>query len=294
MLMIDESLLGTRYGKFRDRYAIRHPAGFGYIVKPEAELEIGQRIAPKCIFLSKDECLDLPERTFRIIDVELGKIGKEHYRSMLRELCVILEDKDISVQTKTGAAMKLRQITSGFILNDQLDKYGNKLVKHANFLHADKLNELEAQLNCIPDTQQVIIWINFHEEVSMIAEMIKKKFHEEPLTAYGLTGSRQMDENIKTFKEGNARFMIAHPKSIKYGVTFVKCSYAIWYSVSDSYEDFYQANDRIYRKGQVNKCTYLLLLCPGTVDRLKYANLQHKQTSSELIEDIVKSSKEWL
>ena len=60
MQLIDKSIFGTRYTKFRDLYAIPHPAGFGYRVTPIGALEIAQRIASWCIFISKEECLDLP------------------------------------------------------------------------------------------------------------------------------------------------------------------------------------------------------------------------------------------
>ena len=85
------------------------------------------------------------------------------------------------------------------------------------------------------------------------------------------------NENIKAFQEGKTRFLIAHPKSGGMGLTFTNCSYMIWFSISYSQEEHSQANDRIYRIGQKNNCTYIYFLAKDTIDEIIYEALQKKQ-----------------
>lgn len=55
---------------------------------------------------------------------------------------------------------------------------------------------------------------------------------------------------LKKFKNGEADILLAHPKTLQYGVTLTNCHYSIYYSLSYSFEQYYQCHDRIYRFGQ--------------------------------------------
>ena len=66
------------------------------------------------------------------------------------------------------------------------------------------------------------------------------------------------------------------------------CTYAIYYSLSYSFEDYYQSHDRIYRKGQTEPCTFIFLLGKDTIDYNLYRCINNKGTSAQLIEDMVK------
>ena len=57
---------------------------------------------------------------------------------------------------------------------------------------------------------------------------------------------------------------------------FINCTYNIYYSLSFSYEEFKQSQDRIHRIGQKNKCTYVVLQAKDTIDNRIYNCLQRK------------------
>jgi len=65
------------------------------------------------------------------------------------------------------------------------------------------------------------------------------------------------------------------------GLTFTNCSYIIWFSLSYSVEQYDQANDRVHRVGQLNKCTYIHLLAKDSIDGVIYKVLKKKQRFSE-------------
>lgn len=254
--VLNPNIFGTSMAKFKDNF-FNQMDYFGYVweMKPERK-ELFTRLLDLCsIFISKDDCLDLPDKTYVIREVELSSTIKTLYKHMEKEQLVLLQDKAIPAPNKLAAIMKLRQITSGFII-DTKDKTTLKLEDNA------KLNELEEVLETLGDNK-AIIWINFKEEVRAIEELMKKKKYTY-VTAY--QGTDDVDKSIEDFKSNKAQFIIAHPKTLKYGVTFTgtsmvkNCTYAIYYSLSYSYEDFYQSHDRIYRKGQTEPCTFIFLL----------------------------------
>jgi len=284
MRIVDTAILGTSFYRFKNKYFVSAGyMGYDMELKPRADEEIADRIRRRAIFISKDECLDLPDKTYLPREVELPRKIKSTYLQMEKAQVVMLEglldkDKTITAPNKLASKMKLRQITSGFIF-DETEKYDE--------LHRAKIKELEAVLNEIGD-KQAIIWINFKPEVEMITEMLKNR-GATFVTAY--SGTKDVDESISNFKEGKAQYIIAHPKTLKYGVTFTNCTYAIYYSLSYSYEDYYQSHDRIYRKGQTKPCTFIFLLAEGTIDWDIYKVLKEKGTVSQIIENLVKRVK---
>ena len=224
----------------------------------------------------------MPDKTYQKREVELSTSTMKHYKDMEREQLVCLKDRDIPAPNKLASLMKLRQISSGFIIDTE--------EQITTSLDKAKINELEKVLEELGD-EKAIIWINFKEEVRAIEEMLKDKGYTY-VTAY--QGTKDVDDSINKFKSNEAQFIIAHPKTLKYGVTFTgnsmkkNCTYAIYYSLSYSFEDYYQSHDRIYRKGQTEPCTFIFLLSKDTIDNNLYWCLQNKGTSAQLIENMVK------
>ena len=288
--MINPNIFGKNFARFRDVYF--EPIdymGFQFRMKAGVIDTFTKLLSLVSIFIPKESCLDLPEKTYLLREVTLGNDTMKTYKSMEKEQVAVLEDSEVAADNKLASLMKLRQISSGFIL-DTLDEGGKATYRLDN----SKINELEAVLDELGD-KKAIIWINFKEEVYAIEELMKKKGLTY-VTAY--SGTSDVDKSITAFKDNTAQFIIANPKTLKYGVTFtgtsmkVNCTYAIYYSLSFSYEDYYQSHDRIYRKGQTAPCTFLFLLSKDTVDYLMYQALSNKQENASLIETLARGVSE--
>ena len=83
-------------------------------------------------------------------------------------------------------------------------------------------------------------------------------------------------EIIRDFKDGRINLLFANPKMVGKGLTFTNCTYCVYYSLSYSYEDFKQSQDRIHRIGQGSKCTYIVLQAQDTIEERIYSCLQRK------------------
>ena len=158
----------------------------------------------------------------------------------------------------TAKLMKLREIVSGFVIN----KDGSITDFDTN---KDKL--LESAFEEIGD-KPVIIWCQFQHEVDKLAE----KYNGVALTSK----TKDRDLIIRQFKNGEIKRLFTHPKLLGKGLTFVNCTYNIYYSLSFSYEEFRQSQDRIHRIGQDNKCTYIILQGKNTIDEKIYNCLKRK------------------
>ena len=74
--------------------------------------------------------------------------------------------------------------------------------------------------------------------------------------------------------------MLVQYKSGSTGIDCLKQSYvSIFYSLPDSYIDFYQAKGRLNRVGQTKKPLYYILVTKGknSVDEINYNALKNKQ-----------------
>lgn len=287
MLAVNQALFGGSFYSFRARYfETVDYYGYNWQMKESMKAEFSRRLSMACVFVSKKECLDLPDElppVHRII--ELPKDIMKYYKEMERERVVMLEDKTISVQTKLASMMKLRQITSGFLIDTDNDS-------EVSSIHGEKIKELRAVLEELGDNK-AIIWVNFKQEVHDI-EALLTSMKKTYVTAY--SGTKSTDDSIKAFKDNTAQFIVAHPKTLKYGVTFTgesmtkNCTYAIYYSMSYSFEDFYQSRDRIYRKGQNEGCTYIFLVAENTVDEDIYDAIVKKGDNALIMENLIRRS----
>ena len=119
--------------------------------------------------------------------------------------------------------------------------------------------------------KKVIVWCQFIHEIERLAQT----FGGVALTSK----TKNRDDVIRSFKNGEIQLLFTHPKLLGKGVTFTNCTYNIYYSLSFSYEEFKQSQDRIHRIGQKNKCTYIILQGKNTIDQKIYRCLQHKENA---------------
>lgn len=269
MAFLDPGLLGKSFYKFRIQWA--HQAdrmGYKWEIPKDNEKKMMDRIKAVSYIVSKDDCLDLPERTFTKLKVDMVPKQEKAYRQMLTQLVIQYEHGEIEAQQAVTQLMKLRQVTSGFAYHDSKDPA---------WLGSKKYDILKETLEDLGN-EQVLIWHHFREE----ARRIQKTIGEENSFVYSEGTDKEKRDALAQFKEGGLRYLIAHPASIGHGVTLVNARYAIYFSVSSSYEQYSQSIDRIYRSGQKRKTQVFFLLCKMTIDDEIYACLNSKKNVSDM------------
>jgi len=271
MRLVDTSLFGASFYAFRMRFFVPlDHNGWKWVVKPGADEDIARRVSRRAYMVKKEECLDLPEKVYERRLLELPPKYKKMYKSMETECALLLEDSDdvVLAPIKAAALNKCRQITGGFII---------KMDKEVEAIHRVKLAEMMGVLEEIGN-RPVIIWAQYRHEIRAIAEEIRKT---GAIVVTANSETADLDESIRRFKSGEAQYMVAHPATLKFGATFILCSYVLYYSKSHDYEEYYQSHDRIYRKGQVNKCTFISLVMEDTIDEDIEKVLRTKGSASD-------------
>lgn len=283
MKIVDPETFNMGFDAFKERFFMQR-GRYKYVLKNQySERDVTRMVGQRSIIVRKEECLDLPENTSVKRQVELDRKTRMLYSRVLNNFITEIISMDGQVTTtkhmgKLARIAKLRELSCGFFL-DENEKY---------YVSDEKNDALISLLEDeIGTEEQVIIWCNFQFEIETIEKELKARRHSV-VTAYGK--SKNLDDNIQSFKNGSAQYMIAHPKTLKYGVTFTNCHYAVYNSLSYSLEDYYQSHDRIYRKGQGKKCFFYHLLTRDTIDGLIYNNLNDKHMTAKVFEDLIKKS----
>lgn len=281
MQVVDPSLFSNQYYKFRNIYFYQADyMGYNYEMKPEKLQEFTDKLSKKSIVIKKKDCLDLKEPVYQERIVTLPSKAMKSYKKMERDYVTLVESGElITVQSKIASLMKLRQLSSGFIY----DENHNPI-----HVHNAKLNETFSIIDELGH-EQLIIWVNFIPEIDMLVEKLEDKGITYT-TAYSKTKS--ISESVNMFKRGDARILIANPKTLKYGQTLVNCTYAMYFSESYSYDDYKQSRDRIYRKGQNDQVTFIFLKAKDTIDFAIHDNVTHKGNATELVERFIKDAQE--
>ena len=270
MKFVNNEIFGNNYYGFLARYFHQDMANPHVWFQTDEDKErYNLRLSEQSIFLKKEDCVDLPDKIFQVRRFNLSNEQRKHYDEMINDI-----QSHINEWSKfefTAKLMKLREITSGFVYPKEK---GADVIK----IQSNKINALAETLNEIGD-KQVIIWCQFKYEIESLA----KQFDGVGLTSK----TKNRDNIIRDFRDGKIKYLFTHPQLLGKGVTFVNCTYNIYYSLSFSYEEFKQSQDRIHRIGQTNKCTYIILQANDTIDEKIYDCLQRKKSAvDELYNEI--------
>jgi len=276
------------YYAFRNRYAemkTMHIRGRSIqVVHAFQNLsELSDKVKNFSYRVLKEDCLDLPPKTFMKRHVSLTKDQKKIYEQMKKQAMAVLNGKVTSTMTVLTQLMRLHQITCGHFTADD----GSTQAVESN-----RLNEL---MSVLDETEgKAIIWANYQLSVGEIIQKIIKEYGEDSYVHYyGLTSQEERQDNIRKFQnDPKCRFLIGTPQTGGYGITLTQANTVIYYSNSYDLEKRLQSEDRAHRIGQQKNVTYIDLIAEDTVDEKIVKALRDKiNIASEVMGEELK---EWI
>src|SRR3990172_9442907 len=271
MSLLDASLLGPSFWAFRATHFRNHNTYAWLPIKGAHEFIIGQ-VKKRSFYIAKEDCLDLPDQIFESKVFAMDRDQEKVYNDMKKTNLAELHGRVVLGANEVAKIMKLRQVTSGFINDNQ----GQPVT-----ISESKLKLLKETLEEIGPDKQVIIWCQFHYEIGRISKILKDNNMGTHAMLYGEVKQSDKEAAISAFQNGEVKYLVAHPKSGGVGLTFVNCSYNIYYSLDYSFESLKQSQDRTHRIGQTNKVTYIFLLADKSIDQVIYKALVKKEDMSE-------------
>ena len=261
---LDGYLLGfDSYYAFRNRYATMLDRNFGgrrvQIVGGYKRLdELSEKLKPFSDRVLKEDCLDLPEKTYIERQVELTDEQKTLYSTMKSAALASLKGKMATAPHILTQMMRLHQITCGHLKNDD------------DSITEIKNNRINSLLELLDEIEgKAIIWANYVYDINQIVNAVAKKYGDNSIVQYyGAVPAEQRQKNIEKFQDPNSpvRFFVGNPQTGGYGITLTAANNVIYYSNGYDLEKRLQSEDRAHRIGQKKAVTYVDLITPKTVD----------------------------
>jgi SNF2 family DNA or RNA helicase len=275
--------LGITFGanvvQFKREFFNENSYTFKFEPKPDALDEIGLRMRRRGVRVLKKDCLDLPPKIYEIETVEMTREQSQAYKEMRDHLVAELEEGDIyaTAATQLTAILRLTQITSGFVTNEEGGIFRFKPNK--------KLDALEEIVREHINDEQIIVWAVYRENVRAIAERLTE--FNPVLVQGGQTDAERLHAET-AFQSGSARLLVGNPAAGGVGLNLQAASMAVYYSLGYSLVDRLQSEDRCHRAGSEvhNKVTYIDMVCENTVDVVVRNAVAEKKEIAEIVVDL--------
>jgi SNF2 family DNA or RNA helicase len=263
----------SSYYSFRTRYAVCRKI---QVQGRQVEIVVGYRnlselsdkLKPFSYRVLKDDCLDLPKKTYLKRTIDLSDEQRKVYKQMKQEALAVLNGKMVTSATVITQLMRLHQITCGHFTSDDgaIQEIKNNRISQL----VDILEEVEGK---------AVIWAHYRYDIEKIVEAISKKYgNNAVVTYYGDTTTDERAAAIKKIQdpESPVRFIVGTPQTGGYGITLTGASTMIYYSNGYDLEKRQQSEARIDRIGQEKPMTYIDIMAEDTIDMKIVKSLRSK------------------
>lgn len=233
-------------------------------------------IEPHTFRILKEECLDLPKKTYKTVWFEMTPEQKEIYKYAEDEFRLSL-DGEVSTLTHLTLLGKLAQITSGYYL------YPNTSEPVRIGSSNPKLELLvERVKDSLEDGHSVIVWARFRVEIEDIVVALREA--DPNLVQYhgGISGADRITA-IDDFQSGKAKIFVSQQQAGGTGITLTAASRVYYFSNTFSLEDRLQSEDRCHRIGQGKFVSYTDILAKDSIDASIVGALANKQNISDIV-----------
>lgn len=271
---------GQRLGKYMASFLNKYfyPSGYmGYEhqLKQGAETEIYDAINDIVIHKSSDE-LDLPERIYNYIEVELADSVKQVYSAMKKELVADLGDSLAIAVNAAVAAGKLKQIANGGLYENDTGKICN--------LHDQKTDVVRDLFDELCGRPLLVIYEYNHD-----LDRLHAAFPSAPVINGGVVGDR-LESIVSKWNNGVLPILFLHPQAGGHGLNLQSggCHDVVWYSMPFDLELYEQANARVHRQGVKNAVTIHHIVAKGTIDEHVLTVLNQKGSTQQALLDYLR------
>tara|TARA_R110000803_G_scaffold177668_2_gene240030 strand:- start:1077 stop:2525 length:1449 start_codon:yes stop_codon:yes gene_type:complete len=290
---LDPSLLGfSSYYSFRARFAemVDRSAGgrtFKQVLGYKNLDELNALIQPFSYRVLKKDCLDLPDKVYTVRKIEMSPEQKKAYDELKRYAMTELSNSEqVSVTSVITQLLRLHQISCGFTRTD---------TKQDVELKSARLEEL---MNILEETDgKIIIWANYRYDIQRIVRSIQDEYGQGSVGAYyGDTSDEDRRKTVQLFqdKTSELKYIVGNTQTGGYGINLTAASTVVYYSNNFDLEKRLQSEDRAHRIGQVNKVTYIDIICKNTVDEKIVTSLKAKQNIASKVLGEERSWKDWI
>jgi len=210
-----------------------------------------KHIKPNTFSIKKEDCLELPEKIYKKIELTLNAEQKRIIKNLSKYAVAHYNGEELTLNMKAMLGMRVLQICGGFFSHhtDIEGKYEQKKIAGAN----SKLEYIKQDLPELGN-QQFMIWAVFTAEIDLLCEELSKNYAVGRLD--GTTPKDVRAEIINDFKAGRLQGLISNPEVGGYGLNLQGAGVQYWYSRNFRTEARLQAEDRSHRIGVTKSPVY--------------------------------------
>ena len=166
---LNPAIYGNSFYAFRNRYF--DMVGYGNhtpVLKKSMEGELTEKLHSISYRATKAECLDLPETTDVIRQIELEPAALRIYRGLVKESYAELAGGEVTATNILTRLLRLSQLTGGFLGNDE--------TAAVEQVSAAKLSALEDILDgAVAEGKKLVIIARFIPEIRAICKLLEKR-----------------------------------------------------------------------------------------------------------------------
>jgi SNF2 family DNA or RNA helicase len=263
------------FGSWRDMVMTKI-SQFRWMPKENATDTVYRALQPAIRFTA-DECLDLPDMVYVKRDVELTKQQEVYYKKLKSQMMMEAAGEQITAVNAAVLMNKLLQISAGAAYGDE-----------GSTVQFDIKNRYAVLKEVIEEaSHKVLVFVPFRHVIDLLSEHLAK----DKISAEIIRGDVPVHQRTDIFKrfqeQKDPKVLLIQPQAAAHGVTLTAANTVVWWSPTSSLETYAQANARVHRKGQVNKCMVVQLQGSG-VERRVYKLLDDKIDVHTKVVDLYK------
>ena len=265
---LDPAIFGNNFHKFKMKYALMGGFGGKQVIGYQNQEELTKKFK-SIAFQADKSLLDLPPFVHSFRTCELNPKTAKVYKDLDKKLFAEIESGTITPANAMVKVLRLQQLTGGYLKLDDgsLEQYGT-----------EKKDLLADLLDDIPKDEPVVVFARFTADIKNIKEAMK----DAKRTCGELSGRAN---DLEGWQHGDFNSLAVQIRSGGVGISLVRASFCIYYSVGHSLGDYLQSLDRTHRHGQTKTVRYYHLLADGTIDQKVYQALMARK---DVVDTIMK------
>jgi SNF2 family DNA or RNA helicase len=268
---------GASLGRYISHFRMQYFENKGYGVyadwqlKQNADEAIYKKIEKHCYRLDGDKLLDMPPLIENNIEIDLPPKQIKQIKTLLDK--IDLEANGLKTLNAGSEYMQARRIAGGLSADGTL-------------LHDLKFQALDDLLSELQG-KNVLLFFHFRTEGAELARR-----YNAPLI-WGGTKATESTRLIDTWNAGELPLLLMHPQATGHGLNLqAGGNDLIWFSLTDNYDDDYQAVRRVWRQGVEGTVRVHRLIAKGSIDTPIMKGLACKGDRQKALLDAIRELKE--
>ena len=260
---------GPYISHFREKYFYQTGyGGYTWALRPGADDEIYEAIAPRVLRMSEKDYLKLPPLSVNDVFLDLDPLTRRIYDQMENALRLEFESGKITAANTGVALMKCRQIASGGVYKN------DGSVEHVHDIKTEAVMELLEELS----GQPTIIAYQFEHDFNRIRAAVGL---DTPHT--GVSG-KAWQKIEKDWNQGLIPTLLGQTSSLSHGLNLQDGGRAMILHTPDyNFEDYDQLIRRLRRQGQKKRVILHRLIMRNTVEEAVIASLGFKKEGQDAL-----------